>query len=164
MRPPLAGDHELEAVKVAEVFPGGLHGELLDEWGRSEFLGKTVGLTRLAQSGGSRGARDVHFEGGQLELLEPNGLAGEVKTLDEHTVVVKDVNNDSGFTVLGVISVVDGDHAADLDVRLEYHSGSIYCRALPKQSRRTFSREIQNLIRRVAYNYPPHQIINCRVY
>ena len=93
-------DHNLEALKVAEVLAGVPCSELLGEGGGSP-LGSEIGLLGglgKSASASAAGDRDLHL--GKRDSLQRHNLSWEVVSLNEDTVRVGDVNNSDLFAVV----------------------------------------------------------------
>ena len=123
----LPGDHDLEPIKVGEVGPLLLGGELLGPAGVLP-LGLDLGLgPGLLEGLGAGVPGDLDFEVGEGDAAVGDDLAADagdvLRSVDEALVLVDDV--DDGGELAGLGSVVDEDYASNFDVSGEAHCENI---------------------------------------
>ena len=107
----LAVDHNLEALDVGEVGAKGSDGKLLGDGGLSP-LGSEAGLLGGLDEGSSAGAtlkRDLHS--GQRQSLQRQNHSWEVLGINEHAVLVSDVDDGDHLSVV-VTEVNKGNSAS----------------------------------------------------
>lgn len=128
VRASLASNVGLEAVEVSHAGAGSTGGGVLGGGGTSDFGDQVEVLGGLLDLGGARTTLNGYDEISKVQTLKVNNLAlhSMEGSVHNHAVTIDNLDDDGDLALL--FSLVERDHAADLNITSEDGSSSVSLR------------------------------------
>lgn len=94
----LLSEHDLETIEISQILTDFITNELLSGTSSSEFSINISSSPALHHGLGTGSTRNINDDTGQVSVTDEERHTGNRGTLDEDTVKINDVKDDSGFT------------------------------------------------------------------